>query len=179
MRLFIAVTLPPAWKNQMHTAVSYLSAHALACTPTRRENFHLSLVFLGETDHLDEINTAMDRVQYPVFSLRSGLPGCSKRVAGDSWWLGVEDNASLMEMRTQLADSLRAEGVPLNETPYHPQLSLARQVTLTPDFDPEHLASLLPPMEFQVTYITLLKSELLKDGRLLYTPLHRTPLILP
>lgn len=175
MRLFIALTLPPVWKDQMHTATSYLRSNSISCIATPRESFHLTLCFLGEDKPLEDIIAAMDRVEYDVFTVRSAAPGCSTRAEGEAWWLGVEHNEALMDFQSQLVTSLKESGLELADNTYTPQLTMARQVELAPSFDPARLSALLPPMEFEVTYMTLLRSESLSQ-RMLYTPLHRTPL---
>ena len=83
-----------------------------------------------------------------------------------------------MEFQARLADSLRQEGFPISDSPYQPHASLARQVKPLPELDMAELERLLPPMTFDMSYMTLFRSEQYR-GRLVYTPLHRTMLDLP
>ena len=175
MRLFIAVGLPTLWKDRMDTATYYLRTHTEHCIPTPRGNFHITLAFLGETedDRYPAVVEAMDRVRSAPFPLSSTGIGQFHLKEGDLWWMGVESSPALMEFQARLADSLRQEGFPISDSPYQPHASLARQVKPLPELDMAELERLLPPMTFDMSYMTLFRSEQYR-GRLVYTPLHRT-----
>lgn len=177
MRLFIAVSLPALWKDRMDMATYYLRNHTEHCIPTPRGNFHITLAFLGETDdgRAPAVVAAMDRVRSAPFSLVSTGIGQFHLKEGDLWWMGVEPSPALMEFQSRLAAALREEGFPVSDKPYQPHASLARQVRLAADFDMAELERLLPPMTFDMSYMTLFRSEW-DRGRLVYTPLHRTML---
>ena len=175
MRLFIAVSLPPLWKDRMDTATHYLQTHTEHCIPTPRGTFHLTLAFLGETDRLTDVIQAMDQVHGAPFPLISSGIGQFPLKEGDLWWMGIESTPPLMDLQAQLADSLRGAGFEISDKPYQPQASLARQVKPKPDLDVAELERLLPPMSFEVRYMTLFRSDW-DRGNLFYTPLHRTML---
>lgn len=49
-RLFVAVEIPPMIQAQLYAAAALLRERAALARVTRRENFHITLAFLGETD---------------------------------------------------------------------------------------------------------------------------------
>ena len=66
MRLFVAAALPESWKAALDRAARALADQGVRGNFTRRENYHLTLVFLGETDRLDDVIAAMDTVDAPL-----------------------------------------------------------------------------------------------------------------
>ena len=75
MRLFVAAALPESWKDALDRAARALADQGVRGNFTRRENYHLTLVFLGETDRLDDVIAAMDtggRTALPAAHLRRG-----------------------------------------------------------------------------------------------------------
>ena len=65
MRLFVAAALPESWKDALDRAARALADQGVRGNFTRRENYHLTLVFLGETDRLDDVIAAMDTAYRP------------------------------------------------------------------------------------------------------------------
>ena len=68
-RLFVAVEIPPASQARLYAAAVLLRERAAQARVTRRENFHITLAFLGETDREADIRRAMDETRVPAFSL--------------------------------------------------------------------------------------------------------------
>ena len=59
MRLFVALLLDQACEDRLWQARCMLERHAAAGNFTRRQNLHLTLAFLGETDRVAPIGEAM------------------------------------------------------------------------------------------------------------------------
>ena len=110
LRLFIAISLPESWTAALHSASAVLRKHSLHGSFTRRENFHLTLAFLGETERRAAAEAAMDRVSAPGFVLQIGAPGLFRQRDGDLWWLGIEPSPALLEVHRQLTEELSASG---------------------------------------------------------------------
>ena len=68
-RLFVAAEIPPASQARLYAAAALLRERAAQARVTRRENFHITLAFLGETDREADIRRAMDETRVPAFSL--------------------------------------------------------------------------------------------------------------
>ncbi|MEN6636288.1 MAG: RNA 2',3'-cyclic phosphodiesterase, partial [Clostridiaceae bacterium] len=59
MRLFIAIPLPPDITRALSASRVALEAHGAVGRFVPRENYHITLHFLGETDALKDITDAM------------------------------------------------------------------------------------------------------------------------
>ena len=172
MRLFLAITLPDAWKDALARAAAVLRAAGGTGTFTRRDNFHLTLVFLGEVDDPAPVMAAMDRVSVPPFSLRAAAPGLFRRREGDVRWVGLEPCPGLDALQSLLCTQLRAAGHFVEDRPFRPHLTLGQRVSLPPGFDRRALEAVLPPLELAVDSFALMRSER-AGGALTYTPLYR------
>ena len=64
MRLFIAIHFNDDIKNKLAREIEILKKQALSGTFSRKENLHLTVIFLGEVpkNRLMEIQFAMDKV---------------------------------------------------------------------------------------------------------------------
>ena len=53
MRLFLGVELPTVWREALDRGAAALKKAGVRANFTRRDNYHLTLVFLGETDRAE------------------------------------------------------------------------------------------------------------------------------
>lgn len=180
MRLFFAITLPERWKSTLFSASRLLRDNSSRGTFTRRNNFHLTLAFLGELPDPAPVCAAMAQVNGAPFSLRLAQPGRFRRKEGDIWWAGVELSPQLNALHSALCTALDGMGLPGGDAdhPFHPHLTLGRRVLLREDFRPETLAAALPPLELEVSSFALMRSDR-RAGILTYTPLCRRLLTAP
>jgi 2'-5' RNA ligase len=131
-RLFIAIALPEAVKRAIENAQDELRA-ALPATSvrwTRREQFHLTMRFLGgvEVQQLDGLNDAMRRAcaRSGALQLRAArigvFPGARRpRVV----WTGVDDRDGRL---AALQRSIEAASGPFTDEP--PQQTFTGHITL-------------------------------------------------
>lgn len=175
MRLFLAIELSDAVKNQLCAAMDTLRANARSGNFTRRENLHLTLVFLGEQTQLDAIKAAMEEAAGKSFSLTVSGAGRFRREGGDIWWCGVEKSPALTALYTSLCAALRERGFLMEAREYRPHLTLGRQVLMRPDFDKKAFAASIPAAAMEVKAMSLMQSVRI-NGRLIYKCLYRTML---
>jgi len=172
MRLFVAIELPEAVKDELGLLGERLCARSESGSFTRRENFHLTLCFLGETERVSDIRSAIERSEGSPFVLETGRLGRFRRAGGDIWWLGLQKSQPLAALQKRLAAELRREGFALEEREYNPHLTLGRKVVFPPGADRTVLGWDIPPFRIPVDKISLMKSERI-GGRLTYTPVFR------
>lgn len=173
MRLFVALLFPEPVKDALLDAASELRSHASYGVFSRRENFHLTLSFLGEVRDPRPVNRAMAAAAAEIepFDLTLDRTGRFRRSGGDIWWVGLKRSPALTQLHRQLNDALQAQGFPGEDRPFRPHVTLARQVTLTDAaFQPQ-----VPGLTIPVRALCLMRSERLQ-GVLTYTCLHREPL---
>ena len=169
MRLFLAIELDEATKDKLAQAADALRQCSVRGNFTRRENFHLTLVFLGETDRAAAVRKAMHEVQMAPFTLCIRGSGVFKRSGGDICWAGVQKDPALMDLYSSLFNALLTQGFRPENRPYTPHLTLGREVVLRKDAgDLPQLAE----MHVKVNAITLMRSDRIQ-GKLTYTPVYR------
>ena len=175
MRLFIAVPLPAHWRRALAGGAAAIRARSPRFTPTRKENFHLTLAFLGEQPGPERAIAALEGLHLPPFSLTTGQPGCFPRGKEAIWWLGLEPCPPLLDLRAALAQALEEQGIPLEKGNFRPHLTLARRVDPRAGVTTGRLAPLLPPMTCRVDRVVLYRSHRV-EGVLTYSPLFCHPL---
>ncbi|MCI8496945.1 MAG: RNA 2',3'-cyclic phosphodiesterase [Clostridiales bacterium] len=176
MRLFLAVNFDGALKDALFHTAQALKEQAAGGNFTRRENFHLTLAFLGEQpdSRVPAVRRAMEATPFSPFDLRFQRLGWFRRSGGDLYWLGAKDCPALMKMQKRLCAELRREGFELETRPFRPHLTLGREVRLPKRFDHAAFEAGLPDLDAHVEKISLMKSERIR-GVLTYTELYSCP----
>lgn len=165
MRLFIALLLDEPVKDALCGAIDNLKAQSVQGNFTRRENLHLTLVFIGETTRLGAVKQAMDMAEAQPFPLKFRGLGRFRRDGGDIWWAGVEPEETLSSLYSQLFGSLSRAGFLIEKREFKPHLTLGRQVLLRGQPQP------FVPAVMRAGRISLMKSERI-GGRLIYTEVY-------
>ena len=170
MRLFVAIDFETRTKGELGEIRDALRERTQRGSFTRTENFHLTLVFLGEVpgDRVPDITRAMDNIKSIPFELTMGGLGRFSRAGGDVWWIGVQKSPELGQLQSALSRALAAQGFEIEQRVYTPHLTLARQVVTAGEVD-----RATREIVYRVAAMQLMCSERI-DGALVYTPIHET-----
>lgn len=170
MRLFIAVNFNEPIKQTLTMVINELKCQTMKGNFTRRENLHLTLVFIGEVseEKVGDIKAAMNRVKAGSFELNLKGIGKFKRRGGDIYWIGVEKDSMLMSINRQLTEQLNQLGFNIETREFAPHLTLGREVVVKETFNASALAENMPSLAMEVSKISLMKSERI-NGKLTYT----------
>jgi 2'-5' RNA ligase len=172
MRLFLAIQLPERTKRTLESAVQVWRRQGIRASWSRRENYHLTLVFLGEMEQPDKVISVMDQIQCEQFPLSFAPCGRFQSRRGDILWLGVQLTPALETLQSSLCRMLSQTGISLDLRPYRPHLTLARHLRHEDDLVfPGQL-----PSPFQVSSFSLMRSDLRPEGAH-YTELYRKGLM--
>lgn len=177
IRAFLGLELPQHIRSQLVLQQFMM--------PVRRklppENFHITLVFLGEADNtqLDALDLALSRLDVPPFALMlEGLGLYGKDKAHNLHAL-VRPEPALMALQEKLLRMAREVGFTPDKRRYHPHVTLSY---LRPDsFEQRELevavaqSALFRSEPFEVTEVALFRSHLRPDGAV-YDVLERYPL---
>ena len=179
-RLFIAVCFPDRILDALTAEAAPLRRACSRSSFSRRENLHLTLVFLGETDRtrIPEITAAMDSAAGPSFSLRIGRFGRFRDRQGDTLWREIDGDEELFLLQRRLEEALRQRGFSPEQRPYRPHLTISRRTVLQPGITLAALSAETSVLRTDVREIVLLRSQV-QEGRRVYTPVHRTALSAP
>lgn len=161
MRIFIAIRFTEAFKASILDAQEGLKEQGIRGNFTRPENLHLTLVFIGETDRIDDIKAAVASVKLDPFVITTGQLGCfngRSRVL----WMGIQGKEKVKALALRLRKALDERDIDHSHGPFQPHITLVRQPTETPlDIKPEDAS-------MTIRDIVIMKSERI-NGRLVYT----------
>jgi len=167
MRLFIAINFNNEVKDALCETASELRAAARRGRVTHRDNLHLTLVFIGDTDRVDEILDVMEEAAEDAFTapLRIALSdaGIFRGRGGDLHWIGVENTPELKRLARALADGLREAGFEIEKRRFTPHITIGREIVLSSAAEIR-----VHPAAMTAERISLMRSDR-TDGRLVYT----------
>jgi len=204
MRLFVAIDFSDDIKDRLSEAIEEIRGSASRGTFSRRENLHLTLVFLGEVRPNDviAITKALGRIDGESFEMHIGGLGRFARPGGDICWAGVELCRELKVLQHKISDEIAGAGFEFDRRAYHPHLTLGRQVVLKDSAirgvaaagqsaagqtavnrdvlvakwyeDPQN-QGIIPDMSMYVEKVSLMQSERI-GGQMVYTKIFKKDL---
>ncbi|WDZ86462.1 RNA 2',3'-cyclic phosphodiesterase [Micromonospora cathayae] len=178
MRLFLAVHPPPEAVADLAARISRLRIGTAAAAGTNVRladpaNAHVTLAFLGDVpdDRLpavrDTVGLAAGRCRGPVPPrLRLGRGGRFGQGRTTVLWVDVLGEVERLHLLAgQLRAGLRAAGLPYDDRPYRPHLTIARPGDRI-DVEPDRISldSYLGPW-WPANHLTLVRSHLGTDRR--------------
>ena len=170
MRLFIAINLNDKVKEKLYNIALKLKSQVIKGNFTRKENLHLTLVFIGETNDVTAVKNVMETINLPPFEIKLNGLGKFKRAGGDIYWIGTQENKILTDLHQQLSSALLNMGFKIEKRPFKPHLTLGREVVIK-----ERLNMEVPKFNININKISLMKSERI-DGKLTYTEIYKKDL---
>lgn len=173
MRLFIAIPLPTDVRRATAGAQARLIESGAQGRFVPRENFHITLHFIGESDALNDLVEAIRESVRDIrpFVLRLGGYGGFGGKNGRTTYLAVTGNLDeLNRLYETLESALWERGFSKNRGRLMPHITLGRNVIndeafLLPD----------PKSAFTVNAVVLYESRAVQ-GRMCYTPVHTEPI---
>lgn len=127
MRLFVALDID----EQIRDRIAQFRDQTRRIAPSVRwvgpETFHITLQFLGETQKLEEIKTALAMVKAESVTVTfRGVGFFPNADRARVFWVGIESDEKLQRLATELATVLAPLGFKREQEEYHPHLTLAR-----------------------------------------------------
>ncbi len=175
MRLFTAITFNEDILDSLYQVVSTLRPMTEKGSFSLKENLHVTLNFIGETDDAASVKKAMEEAASATgnksFSITIEGFGRFKSGDGSICWMGIKKEEHLWRLQKELADRLTDAGFRLDERDYAPHLTLARRVHFIKGFDIKEFSRSLPVFRQKVDKISLMKSERI-NGKLTYTEIY-------
>lgn len=174
MRTFIALELPDEFAGEVAAVARQLSS-VVEARYIPRENYHITLAFLGETSEL-QVRDAMAALGQAAtgathIPLKPDGIGKFGKAHNATLWMGVAKVPELMELAERMRGALEEAGVGFDDKAFLPHITLARHA----DIPNAELPQLLFPQEAEAHKATLFKSTLNRDGAI-YKPLHTVEL---
>ena len=123
-----------------------------------KENLHLTLAFIGETNEKDRIIEAMKTVKMKPFRL--SLNGSGN--FGDLIWIGLKGNQGLASLVKDVRAALDSAGISHDGKEFMPHITIIRRAS------GDYKKAAAPKGDMMVKKLSLMKSEQ-KDGKRIYT----------
>lgn len=168
MRLFIAINFNKETKDYLLKVSEQLKEYSVSGNFTKLENFHLTLVFIGEVQEnkVSLIKTAMNKLNSNEFELVLSGIGSFNRTGGDIFFIGVKMCEELKNINYFLFNELIKSGFVIEKREYKPHLTLAREVKLKSKIN---IAN--KEISTLVNKISLMKSERI-NKKLIYSEIY-------
>lgn len=172
LRLFISIDFSEEIKDTLYGLAMELKKHSQKGYITKRENFHLTLAFIGETKRVQSVISAMEdtvKATYlPPFQLNTKGAGRFSGRGRDIYWIGIEENEMLNRLNAALVRELIKREFKMEERAYKPHLTLGREIVLKEDYTFGEFAKKVPDLSIRIDRINLMKSDRI-NGKLTYT----------
>jgi len=181
MRLFVALELPAAVRENLVALLKALRAVSPQTRWVRPENLHLTLKFIGEVPETEfaVIRNALAaaRSDQPVALEFRGLGFFPNEKRPRVFWAGIEASPNLKTLAAEIDRAMEKLGIPCEQRPFSPHLTLAR---FEPPELPEKLRSAIEENaarefgSFRTNQYQLIESKLKPSGAE-YTTLESFP----
>jgi 2'-5' RNA ligase len=166
MRLFVALALP----DPVAEGLAMIQAGVPGARWQSRDQLHLTLRFIGETDGRDAaaVDDALSLIEAPRFSLTLKGVGEFGGKTPHALWAGVREKEPIAFLQRKIETALQRAGLPAEQRKYIPHVTLAR-LRGTPagrvmDYLADH--ALYASESFGVEGFILYSSVLTSDGSL-------------
>lgn len=168
MRAFIAIDIPEFSKDAFTELQSILRIGKLVSP----EQFHLTLVFMGEQPNelIEEAHHALQQLEMPKFKVKlQGLDTIGSK-APSILYVGIEKNEALDRLQEKIIGVLRSAGVHLDRKRFRPHVTIARFRRRLSKADLDRLRDFMAgyadfgPVLFTIESFSLFRSTLSHKG---------------
>jgi 2'-5' RNA ligase len=129
MRIFIGIDLDPEIRGRISRFLEGVQGFAADARWVRPESLHITLKFIGEQtpERVEAIAERLRRVKGGEFEIRSGGYGFFPTAkAPRVFWIGIHAGPQLAELAGSIDVATAELGIPREDRPYSPHLTLAR-----------------------------------------------------
>jgi len=129
MRIFIGIDLDPEVRARISRFLEGVASFAPEARWVRPESLHITLKFIGEQppERVEAITERLRRVEGSGFEIRCGGYGFFPTAkAPRVFWIGIQAGPQLAELAERVDVAVAELGIPREDRPYSPHLTLAR-----------------------------------------------------
>ena len=155
MRLFAAIEMSDDMTEALLSVQDGMRRAKVRGNYTKRENFHITLAFIGEYGDPDCVMDALETVSSEPFDI--SLDGLGS--FGSLWWAGLTPKDALTTLSRRVRRALAQAGIPFDRKKFSPHITLIRQ----PDRE-EIPPVAVPPASMRVASFSLFRSDRGKSG---------------
>ena len=165
MRVFVALELPQKTKDNLARSASQFAEHANGGNFVPKQNYHITLHFLGNVDASDLIyvQSAMDAIRdLPAPEL--SISQFAMLRASDIVCARFKQNADLVTLHDKLGDKLEQNGFEVEHRAYRPHVTLIRKKSFILPFSEVTKSVSVYNMPFDACDVVLYESVFGTDG---------------
>ena len=129
MRIFIGIDLDPEVRALISRFLEGVEGFAPEARWVRPESLHVTLKFIGEQtpEQVEAIAERLRRVEGNAFEIRfAGHGFFPSAKAARVFWIGIQAPTQLANLAADIDSAIAELGVPREDRPYSPHLTLAR-----------------------------------------------------
>jgi RNA 2',3'-cyclic 3'-phosphodiesterase len=129
MRIFVGIDLDPEVRSRIERFVEGVEGFAPDARWVRPESLHITLKFIGEQPpaQVEAIGERLRRIESAAFDIGVGGYGFFPTAkAPRVFWIGIHAGAQLAQLAVAIDLAAAELGVPREDRPYSPHLTLAR-----------------------------------------------------
>ena len=129
MRIFIGIDIDPEVRARIARFLEGVQGFAPDARWVRPESLHITLKFIGEQpiERVEAITERLRRVGSSAFEIRSAGYGFFPTArAARVFWIGIQAGPQLTEVAEKIDVAVAELGVPREDRPFSPHLTLAR-----------------------------------------------------
>src|SRR5260221_302609 len=129
MRIFIGIDLDPEVRARIERFLAGVEGFVPDARWVRTESLHITLKFIGEqpSAQVDAITERLRRMEGSAFEIQAGGYGFFPTAkAPRVFWIGIHAGPQLAELAERIDIAAAELGVPREDRPYSPHLTLAR-----------------------------------------------------
>ena len=160
MRMFIAIQLNDALKNELEDAQLLMRDNGIHGRYTRRENLHLTLAFIGDYPDPYYVKEILEGIAFDPFTIKNKDVGSF----GNLWWAGISECRELDLLVRRIRRALADADIPFDRKKFRPHITLIRKPEPEGAVIPGGAAEYLGYSEMTVDHISLMRSDRTKSG---------------
>ena len=153
MRIFIGIDLDPEVRARIERFLEGVEGFAPDARWMRPESLHITLKFIGEQppERVEGMTERLRRVESGAFEIRVGGYGFFPTAkAPRVFWIGIDAGPQLAELAESIDIATAELGIPREDRPFSPHLTLARAGAGRSSGSPKQQKSNGPKAKFAV-----------------------------
>jgi RNA 2',3'-cyclic 3'-phosphodiesterase len=153
MRIFIAIDLDPEVRARIERFLEGIEGFARDARWVRPESLHITLKFIGEQppERVEAVTERLRRLEGNAFEVRAGGYGFFPTAkAPRVFWIGIHSGPQLAQLAENIDIATAELGIPREDRPYSPHLTLARAGGRRSSGSPKWLKGDFPNATFAV-----------------------------
>lgn len=129
MRIFVGIDLDSEIRARISRFIEGVEGFAPEARWVRPESLHITLKFIGEktSAQVEAVTERLRQIKVSAFDIRClGYGFFPTAKAARVFWIGIEAKSQLAELAAKVDLALAELGIPREDRPYSPHLTLAR-----------------------------------------------------